>query len=380
MTERIKGRLWSSRELVEISIEGNRIEAIIPVRELSDTGLWIAPPLFDLQINGFAGVDFQNPDISQDDLIESVKSLHRNGCLKFFLTLITDEWERLILKLRKFKRFRDGNEFLRNSIAGWHIEGPFLSDKPGFCGAHNPIKMIDPTPDRIFQLRDVIGDDKILLTLAPERDGALDAIELATKLGITVFLGHTDASYETLKRAIQNGAKGFTHLGNGCPQSLDRKDNIIWRVLNIEGFTVTLIPDKIHVSPLLFKLIHKVKNLNEIIYVSDAISAAGSPPGRYTLGEIEIRVEDDGIAWNPSKTGYAGSSLKPFEGILRASEMLDEDWQKTWARYSIFPSHLIGVNLDLLPGAEANFVVLKHKKDKKLEIESIFFMGEQIYP
>src|SRR6185295_14990202 len=108
--------------------------------------------------------------------------------------------------------------------------------------------MLDPTAEHIRELRTIAGNDPLLLTIAPERPGAIEAIALAVSLGMKVSLGHTNARSDDLRRAVQAGATGFTHLGNACPRELDRHDNIIWRVLDTPGLTASLIPDRIHVS------------------------------------------------------------------------------------------------------------------------------------
>ena len=138
-------------------------------------------------------------------------------------------------RLRHLRDLRPQSEELQSAIAGWHIEGPFLSSEPGFHGAHDPALMLDPTPAHIQELRAITGNDPLLLTMAPERTGALKAIAEATSLGVKVSLGHTNASAEILRKAVQAGATGFTHLGNGCPRELDRHDNILWRVVETPG-------------------------------------------------------------------------------------------------------------------------------------------------
>src|SRR6202008_524727 len=145
----------------------------------------------------------------------------------------------------------------------------------------NPALMRDPAPEHILELRTITGDDPLLLTLAPERAGALPASELAVSRGIKVSLGHSNASAEILEQAVDAGATGFTHLGNGCPRDLDRHDNILWRIFERPELTVSLIPDKIHVSPALFRLVHRT--MDKIFYTTDAMSAAGAGPGKYKL-------------------------------------------------------------------------------------------------
>jgi len=255
---------------------------------------------------------------------------------------------------------------LQLSITGWHIEGPFLSAEPGFHGAHNPKLMLDPTSAHIRELRDITGNDPLLLTLAPERAGALEAIALAVSLGIKISLGHTNASAEMLRQSVQAGATMFTHLGNGCPRGLDRHDNILWRVIETPGLTVSLIPDGIHVSAPLFRLLHRVLNSNSIFYTTDAMAAAGAKPGRYRLGALEVEVDEDQVVRQPGKTNFAGSALRPIDGIFRAAEMLNCPWQEVWPRFSETPAKLLGLAHGLEVGMPANFCLLKLDAENRL--------------
>jgi hypothetical protein len=174
-----------------------------------------------------------------------------------------------------------------------------------------------------------------------------------------VSLGHTNASAEILQRAVKAGATGFTHLGNACPRELDRHDNILWRVFEARGLLVSLIPDRIHVSPPLFRLAHRVLDLSSIYYTADAMSAAGAPPGRYALGGLVLEVGPDQIVRQPGKTNFAGSALRPIDGIFRAAEMLGHDWRDVWPRFSTRPAEWMGIPCGLAPGSEADFCTLR---------------------
>lgn len=355
----ICARHFASRKLVRVRWEKGTITRIEPAESATSTGTWIAPSLVDLQVNGFAGVDFQQDDLRVDDLLSATRQLRVAGCTRFLLTLITDQWPKLTARLRHLKNLRAQSAELRSAIAGWHIEGPFLSAEPGFHGAHNPKLMLDPTAAHIRELREITGNDRLLLTLAPERVGALEAIALAKSLGIKISLGHTNASAEILRQAVQAGATMFTHLGNGCPRELDRRDNILWRVLETSGLTVSLIPDRIHISAPLFRVLHRVLNSNAIFYTTDAMAAAGAKPGRYSLGDLEVEVGTDQIVRQPGKTNFAGSALRPCDGIFRAAEMLNCTWQEVWPRFSETPAKLIGLLHQLEAGMPADFCVLK---------------------
>jgi N-acetylglucosamine-6-phosphate deacetylase len=343
-------------------------------------GWWIAPGLIDLQVNGFLGIDFQSDVIDREQLECAVNGLHQAGCSRFMLTLVTEEWPRLIKRLTTLRQIRATSPLLNHAVIGWHVEGPFLSSKPGFYGAHDPGRLADPTPAHISQLRAATGNDRVILTLAPERAGAIEAVKLAVSMGIKVFLGHTDASAETLAEAIRAGATAFTHLGNGCPPLWDRHDNITWRVLDQPDLVVTIIPDRIHVAPPLFRIIHRVKQARSIVYISDAMAAAGMPPGRYRLREIETDVGADGVVRMPGTSQYAGSSLCPIAGVLRATQMLGCSWQSAWANYSLRPAELIGLAIDISPGMPADFCLIKTSEDGGIAGYRSFVGGREYAP
>ncbi len=320
---------------------------------------WIAPALFDPQVNGYAGVDFQRDDFAAGDLLAAAEQLQRAGCAQFLLTLVTNSWDAMLGQLQRCRELRESSSELRRTIAGWHIEGPFLSPEQGFCGAHDPKFMRDPTPKAMAELRAVVPNDPLLVTLAPERTGALESIEAAVSHGIKISLGHSNASAEQIRAARQAGAAAFTHLGNACPRALDRHDNILWRVLDSSGLEVSLIPDGIHVSPPLFRIIHRLQPKERIFYTTDAMAAAGAPPGRYTIGKIVVQVGADQIVRQPGQTNFAGSALRPIEGVFRAGRMLNVAWQSVWPGFSERPRAFMGLEAGFAAGSAANFCVLR---------------------
>ena len=350
---------YTTREPVRVTWREGKILSLTKTEEQPATNLWLAPALVDLQINGYGGVDFQRDGLSLEQLLRASRALRRDGCGKFFFTLITDEWPKMLARLEHARRLRAQSPELQDALAGWHMEGPFLSDQRGFCGAHNPARMIDPTPEHLHALRAVTGHDPVLLTLAPERAGAIDAIRLARALGMTVSLGHTDASAEVLRAAVEAGATGFTHLGNGCPRELDRHDNILWRIADEPRLGASLIPDGLHVSPAPFRLLHRLLDAGRLIYyTTDAMAAAGAGPGRYTLGELEVEVGADQVVRQPGRTNFAGSALTPFEGVFRAAKMLNGPWQECWRRFSEAPAQWVGLRNEIRVDEPAAFCLI----------------------
>jgi len=374
----IYGKHYTTAEPIRLRWENGTITEIERVAEgsagraatagdASGEDVWIAPGLFDAQVNGYGGIDFQQDDLKVGDLVSAARQIRNAGCTRFLLTLITDEWTALTGRLRHLRELRAQSAELLSAIAGWHIEGPFLSTEPGFHGAHDPKLMCDPTPERIQELRWITDNDPLLLTLSPERPGSIEAIEFAVSKGIKISLGHTNAFAETLLRAVNAGASSFTHLANGCPRELDRHDNILWRVFETPDLMVSLIPDGIHVSPRLFRIIERHLIWHWIYYVSDAMSAAGMPAGRYKLGKLELEVGTDQVVRQPGKPLFAGSALRPIDGVLRAGEMLQCSWQEVWPRYSEVPAKLMGLRSELAVGSRADFCVVRLNKNNELQ-------------
>ena len=328
--------------------------------EDESTDLWIAPGLIDLQINGFGGVDFQRDEaISEASLLYAVRALRDHGCHRFFLTLTTRPWPEPLEHIRRYRALIQANPELRRSVAGWHVEGPFLSDKPGYCGTHNPRWMVDSSVQHIQQLREATVTDKVFLTLAPERSNAAAAIAEAVRCGFVVSAGHSNAGEADLKAAVAAGARAFTHLANGCPQQLDRHRNILWNVIDEEALATGIIPDGIHVSPKLFRILHRAIDPERIYWVTDAMSAAGAPPGKYTLGETEFVVGEDRVVRNPLTNSFGGSALTPLEGIRRGATMLRRSWRDVWDFFSMHPAKLVGLPSELAPGSPAGFCLLR---------------------
>lgn len=349
---------YQTMKPVRLSWRSGKFLEIKEVEEEPLSDIWVAPALWDLQVNGYAGVDFQQDNLSATELLKAVRALRRDGCAKFLLTLITDEWTRMVARVRHYATLAQANPENKSAILGFHIEGPFLSSEPGFCGAHDPRLMIDATSEHLDQLLEAAGDFTVLLTVAPERfDSELTAE--ASARGIHINFGHTDCSTEDFQwHCAGEGAFAFTHLGNGCPQMLDRHDNIIVRALDHPHLKASVIPDGIHVPSALFRLIHGVKH-QDIYYVSDAMSAAGAGPGEYRLGKLTLEVKEDGIVRLPGSMNFAGSSLRPIDGVFNAAQMLAGTWQEVWKFFSENPAKRLDRENLIKSDLPADFCVLE---------------------
>ncbi len=303
------------------------------------------PALFDLQVNGFAGVDFQQAGMTREMLRRAVAELRRHGIHRIFLTLITDEIDALCGKLERIEQYRSEDPEIRETVAGYHIEGPYLSPKPGFRGAHPAEKMKAPDLAEFDRLHAAAGENIRIVTLAPEWEGSAEFIREVVSRGVAVSLGHTDASHDHIDRAIRAGATLCTHLGNGCPGELNRHDNVIQRLLARDELTACFIPDGIHIPPHALRNLFRAKPKGKTILTSDCMAAAGAPNGRYTLGGLEIEVGDDRVVRQPGQTNFAGSALTLEEGVLNFARWLDVPLEEAWALGSTAVAGCFGIDL-----------------------------------
>jgi N-acetylglucosamine-6-phosphate deacetylase len=278
--------------------------------------------LFDIQINGFAGVDFQQPGRSGAELRRVVQALAEHQTSRFFATLITDAPEALRGKLEQFERLRAADTVVSLALCGYHLEGPWLSPEPGFRGAHDARFMTAPDLRVFERLQRAAGGNIRLVTLAPELPGSVSFIRALADRGVQVSLGHTNASDPQIDAAIAAGARFCTHLGNGVPAELPRHDNVVQRLLARDELTAFFIPDGIHLPPRVLQNFFRAKPPGKALFTTDAMAAAGAAAGRYTLGGLELEVGDDRIVRQPGRPNFAGSALCADEGVRNAQTWL----------------------------------------------------------
>lgn len=270
--------------------------------------------LIDLQVNGYMGVDFSSPDLSEFDFVRACEKMIKHGVTAFLPTLITSSEKIYQKNLPLIARVSDRSEFKKH-ILGIHAEGPFISKLPGVVGAHNPQCTRKPDIDFLNKMQDWACGKIRVLTIAAELPGAAKLCEHASKIGITVFLGHQDAQLSDLEKLAKAGAKAITHLGNGLPNTINRHNNILFYGLACEKLAATIITDGHHLPAHLIKTIIRVKGIENIIVISDASPLAGLPPKKYkTLGN-EVVLEENGYLHNPKKKCMVGSSSTMVECV-----------------------------------------------------------------
>lgn len=265
---------------------------------------------FDLQVNGYAGVDFNRDDLTAEELHRACERLEADAVVGILATIITEDVDVMVRRLSNLATLRAADSLAQRMIVGIHIEGPFLNETPGYRGAH-PADAIRPAnADVMKRLLDAAQGLTKLVTLAPERDASQEVTRLLCEQGIYVSAGHSDATRDELDAAIDAGLTMWTHLGNGCPMQMDRHDNIIQRVLSLgERLWLCFIADGAHVPFFALKNYLRTAGLERCIVVTDAIAPAGLGPGRYTLGRWELDIGPDMVARAPDGSHLVGAAI-----------------------------------------------------------------------
>jgi N-acetylglucosamine-6-phosphate deacetylase len=294
------------------------------------------PGLFDLQANGFAGVDFNAPDLTAEHVSLALERMRRTGVTRVLPTLVTSSFEDFAASARVIAGMTDA------AIAGIHMEGPYLSPEDGPRGAHPRAHLGPASADDFARRQEAAGGRIVLVTLAPEVPGALALIEHLVAAGVRVALGHTAASPRQIADALRAGATLSTHLGNGCATVLPRHPNVIWEQLAADELHASLIVDGHHLPPATVKAIVRAKGVERTILVTDAIAAAGCPPGRYRMGAVECELGADGRVSLPGTPFLAGSSLTMDRAIGNAVRFTGFPIDAVIAMASVHPARYMG--------------------------------------
>ena len=293
------------------------------------------PGFCDLQVNGFAGVDYNNPRTTGEEILLSIEAMRATGVMRFLPTLITSPIERFAQCARALASVNSP------AIVGIHIEGPYIS--PEARGAH-PLEHVAPASIEDFKHRQEAARGKIrLVTLAPEVPGTIRLTEYLVAAGIRVAIGHTMASPEEIRDAIKAGATLSTHLGNGCPPMLPRHPNFIWEQLASDGLYASLITDGLHLPPATVKAMIRAKTPARTILVTDAIASAGSPPGTYEFNGMKVILGADGRACPPGKPWMAGSSVTLDRAVANAVRYTGLSIHEILPMASSLPAKYIGI-------------------------------------
>ncbi len=270
------------------------------------------PGFVDLQVNGYKGIDFSSSELTEDSFCFSCEQLLEAGTAAFLPTIITSSQKLYQKNLPLIAKVIDSGKY-NGQIPGIHIEGPFVSDRPGAVGAHNPKWTQKPDIQVFEKLQDLAKGHIKLVTIAAELENAQELTKYLVKAGITVSLGHQMGDYAVMKNLYSAGAKSITHLGNGMPNQVPRHENQIISALALKKLKVMLITDGHHIPDQLVNAVFNSKDIEDVIVTSDASPVAGLKPGKYNVLGNDAVLEENGLLHNPEKKCMVGSSSNMLE-------------------------------------------------------------------
>ncbi|GAC1399634.1 MAG: hypothetical protein NVSMB65_17650 [Chloroflexota bacterium] len=337
----------------------------------------LGPGLVDLQINGYAGIDLSGSTISAQDVTRLTRLLWREAVTTFCPTVITNSDDGIAASLRAIAAACAADPLVDSMVAGIHLEGPFLSPADGPRGVHNIRYVKPPEWDLFRRWQEDAGGRIRLITLAPERPGALEFIGRCVAAGILVAIGHTAAEPEVIRAAVAAGARLSTHLGNGAHVMMPRHRNYIWEQLAQDDLWASFIPDGFHLPEAVLTVGLRAKR-DRALLVSDAVAISGLPPGHYTMHDgTEVVLAPSGrlhLAANPAL--LAGSAQMLPWGIAHLARSGLCDLGEAWLLASLRPATCLGLPTaaGLAPGAPAD-LVLAGWDGRVLAIDRVYKAG-----
>lgn len=295
-----------------------------------------APGLCDLQVNGFAGVDFNDPDTPAERYEAAAARMRATGVTLFLPTLVTSATEHFAACARALARWTSP------ASAGIHMEGPYLSPVDGARGAHPREQVTAASVDDFKRRQDAAEGRIVLVTLAPEIEGAMALIAHLVESGTRVSIGHSDASPSQIRDAVAAGATMSTHLGNGSVRVMARHPNLIWEQLAADEIVSCFIADGHHLPASTFKAMVRAKTPARAALVTDAVAPAGCAPGRYRVGTIEVELHPDGRVTLVGSSRLAGSALSLDVAVGNAVRLAGVSLDDALAMASTVPARYLG--------------------------------------
>lgn len=346
----------------------------------ADDDSYLAPGFIDLQVNGFAGVDYNAPESSSEEIDRSMGALFSTGVTRFFPTVITGAPERMIAALRNLAHAK---ETLPNggAIEAFHVEGPHISAEEGPRGAHPAGWVRPPRFYEFQQWQEAARGNVRLVTLSPEWPAALRYIEQVTREGVVVAIGHTRATSEQIQDAVSAGATLSTHLGNGAHPVLPKTENYIWDQLAEDRLAASFIADGHHLPQAFLRVALRAKGVERSVLVTDAVAPAMGEPGIYHLGEIEVELRDDGRVVLKGSTRLAGSSLRMDRAIGNAMRFGALNLTEALTMATVNPARIgrvSGRQRGLRPGERAD-VVRFRLVDGRVEVLETWLSGRRVF-
>jgi N-acetylglucosamine-6-phosphate deacetylase len=358
----LDGRSTEDGAAIRVSVRDGRIASIERPAEPA-AGPWIAPGWLDLQVNGCEGHDPNAVDATASTTREMIEALWHHGVSGACVTICTESEEHILRSLAAVAAACEADALVAESVVGIHVEGPHIATEDGPRGAH-PLRYVRPPDvDEYRRWQDAARGRIRIVTLSPEYDNAPAYIEAITADGVVASIGHTAASGDQIRAAVDAGARWSTHLGNGAHSQIRRHPNYIWDQLAEDRLSAGFIFDGQHLPPAVMKTVIRAKGVDRSVLVSDAIFVCGLGPGTYHLPDgAAIDLDADGRCALQG-TPYLAGAVAPLpvcvaNATAHAGVTLAEAVRMVTAN----PSRLVGLPVaggheSLRVGANANLTV-----------------------
>ena len=367
----------ATREHIEIEFD-SIINTIDPVLE-GEAEAFLAPGFIDLQVNGFAGVDYNSPAAAHEEIARSIRTMFSTGVTRFFPTVITGSQEDMAGALRNLASARESIEH-GGAMEAFHVEGPHISPEDGPRGAHPARWVRRPDFEEFRRWQEAAQGHVRLVTLSPEWPEAAGYIEQVTREGVAVSIGHMNATAAQIRDAVSAGATLSTHLGNGAHPTLTKFPNYIWDQMAEDRLAASFIVDGIHLDDAFLRVALRAKGIERSVLITDAVMPAMCEPGFYQLGEVAVELKEDQRVVLRGGTRLAGSSLRmdrAIENVMRSGVSLRD--AVTMATINPARVGRIGSRQRGLRTAERADLVRFRIEDGRVRVIETFMSGERVW-
>lgn len=376
---RCSGRDAVSGERIAVECD-SLIQFVDPVLSNDrDDGIFLAPGFIDLQVNGFAGVDFNSPDAPQCEIERAVAAVFSTGVTRFFPTVITGDPRAMLAALRNLAAARESLAH-GHALEAFHVEGPHISPEDGPRGAHPRHWVRPPDFDEFLRWQDAAQGHVRLVTLAPEWPGVPAYIERIAATGVVASIGHTRASAAQIRDAISAGATLSTHLGNGAG-SATRTEAFITEQLASPQLAASFIVDRHHLPDDFLRRALTAKGVERSLLITDAVAPAMCVPGPYMLGGVEVELKEDERVVLRGGSRLAGSSLRMDQAIGTVMSRAGVTLAEAVTMATTNPARVgrvTGRPRGIRPGSRADLVRFQIR-DHRIQVLETYLSGERVF-
>lgn len=378
--KKCSGRDAISGEPVEIEFD-EVVQRLNPAfNESAPAEVFLAAGFIDIQVNGFAGVDYNSPEASHQEIGRSLRTMFSTGVTRCFPTVITGDPERMLSALRNLAAARESLPE-GPAMEAFHVEGPHISPEDGPRGAHPRRWVRPPDIEEYRRWQDAARGNVRLVTLSPEWPEAPRYIEALAREGVVTSIGHTKATAEQIQDAVSAGATLSTHIGNGAHSVMQRHPNYIWEQLAEDRLNASMIVDGIHLGPAFLKVALRAKGVERSVLITDAVMPAMCKPGRYMLGEVEVDLHEDESVRMAGGARLAGSSLRMDRGVGNLMKIAGLTLAEAVTMATTNPARVgrVGGRLrGVQPGSRADVVKFR-MVDGRVEVLETYLSGRQVF-